>query len=102
MGGYGVEPESLVATGGEFVDLADEAREAKAEFTGGVEAHGSANAGFATTSKASSLAGQWEFQIDDLCKRTAMAGGLLQDSADGYRQMEQAVTKSLPPLHSSR
>lgn len=100
MNGYGVELGSLAATGGDFVDLADEARETKAEFTGSVELHEGANEGFTTTSKASSLAAQWEFQIDDMCKRTAMAGGLLQDSSASYQEVEDAVIESLGPLDS--
>lgn len=100
MDGYGVELDSLAATGGEFIDLADEAREAKAEFTGKVELHEGANKGFTTTSKASSLAMQWEFQIDDICKRTAMAGGLLQDSSTSYDEVEDAVIESLDTLDS--
>jgi hypothetical protein len=101
MDGYGVDIGSLVAAGGEFIDLADEAREAKAEFTGAVETHDGANEGFTTTGKAGLLASRWEFQIDDLCKRTAMAGGLLQDSAQGYEQMEDAVIATLPPLSAA-
>ncbi|EHR61450.1 hypothetical protein [Saccharomonospora cyanea] len=101
MDGYGVDLDSLVATGEAFVELADAARGAKAEFTGRVTGHDGANEGFTTASEAKSLAGAWEYQIEDLCKRTAMAGGLLQDSADGYRAMEQAVLDTLPPLSST-
>ncbi|EID56436.1 hypothetical protein AB8O38_09175 [Saccharomonospora xinjiangensis] len=101
MNGYGVDLDSLVATGERLVEIADAAREAKAAFTGKAAADEGANAGFTTTSTAASLAEAWEQQIDDLCKRTAMAGGLLQDSADGYRDMEQAVLDTLPPLSSA-
>ncbi len=101
MDGYGVDLDNLVATGDRFVELADAAREAKAELTGRLAGHDGANEGFATTNKAKSLAEAWEYQIEDLCKRTAMAGGLLQDSADGYHAMEQAVLDTLPPLSSA-
>lgn len=100
MDGYGVELSELSARGDEFIDLADAAREAMSEFSGGVEVHEGANEGFTTTSKASSLAGQWEFQIDDICKRTAMAGGLLHDSSTSYQEVEDAVIDSLGPLDS--
>ena len=101
MDGYDVDPDSLVSTGGQLVEIADEAREAKARFTGTVATYEGTNDGFTTTSKAASLAELWEYQVDDLCKRTAMAGGLLEDSADGYREMEQAVLETLPPLSSA-
>ncbi|MGH3516579.1 MAG: hypothetical protein ACRDQ7_04045 [Haloechinothrix sp.] len=96
--GYGVELGSLAKTGGEFIELADEARRAKSEFIGSVELHDGQNAGFTTTSKANSLARMWEFHIDDLSKRMAMAGGLLQDSAGTYQELEDAVTASLARL----
>ena len=101
-----VDPAPLIAetsTGHALfkVEIADEAREAKARFTGTVAAYEGTNDGFTTTSKAASLAELWEYQVDDLCKRTAMAGGLLEDSADGYREMEQAVLETLPPLSSA-
>ncbi|PRX49009.1 hypothetical protein B0I33_10341 [Prauserella shujinwangii] len=102
MGGYGVEPRGLVEAGGRFVDIADDVNEALAEFLGAVETHEGANRGFTTTDRAALLAALWEYQIDDLCKRTAMAGGLLRDSADGYERMEQAVAETLPPLSSER
>ena len=38
--------------------------------------------------------------MDDLNKRTAVAGGLLRDAADGYGRMEDAVLDTLPDLHS--
>ncbi|MFF5987829.1 hypothetical protein [Prauserella flavalba] len=101
MNGYGVDPRSLVAAGQRFVELADDAGEATAEFLGGVEPHAGANQGFATTGKARALASLWESQLDDLGKRTAMAGGLLRESADGYERMEDAVVESLPPLNSA-
>lgn len=100
MDGYGVELSELSTTGDEFIGLADEAREAMSEFSGGVAAHEGANEGFTTTSKAGSLATQWEFQIDDICKRTAMAGGLLQDSSTSYQEVEETVIDSLGPLDS--
>ncbi|OQO94710.1 hypothetical protein [Saccharomonospora piscinae] len=101
MDGYRVEPDKLVTTGDELVGIADAAREAKAEFAGRVAAHEGANDGFTTTSKAASLAQAWESQIDDLGKRTAMAGGLLVDGAHGYAEMESAVLDTLPPLSST-
>lgn len=100
MNGYGVDPDSLVSTGEQLVEIADEAREAKARFIGAIAVHEGANSGLTTASKAASLAELWEYYVDDLCKRTAVAGGLLEDSSDGYREMEQAVLETLPPLSS--
>jgi hypothetical protein len=100
MDGYGVDPDTLVSTGDQLVDIADATREAKAELIGRVAAHEGANKGFAAAAKARALATAWEYQIDDLCKRTAMAGGLLEDGAHDYREMEQAVLDTLPALSS--
>src|SRR5690606_41885710 len=100
MNGYGVDPDSLVSTGEQLVEIADEAREAKARFIGAIAVPEGANSGFTTASKAASLAELWEYYVDVLCKRTAVAGGLLEDSSDGYREMEQAVLETLPPLSS--
>lgn len=96
--GHGVELGRLTETGGAIVDLADEARHAMSEFTGSVERHGGANEGFATTSTLSSLASMWQFQIDDLCKRTAVAGGLLQEADGSYEEFESEITETLDGL----
>lgn len=100
MSGYDVEVENLTSTGDAFVDLADEAREAYGEFSGQVQVHDGANEGFTTTSKAQSLANSWEYYVEDMSKRTAVAGGLLQEAGQGYRQMEDDVIETLPPLGS--
>lgn len=96
--GYGVETDTLVSAGEKFTGIADEAAEAMGEFSGKAEALEGANEGFATTSKANALAKEWQRQIDDLCKRTSVAGELLQDSSDSYQKMEQSVLDILPPL----
>lgn len=101
MDGYGVDPDTLVSTGDRLVEIADAAREAKAELIGRVSAHEGANQGFVAAQKVTSLATAWEFQIDDVCKRTAMAGGLLEDGAHRYREMEQTVLDTLPALSSA-
>ncbi|PXY21045.1 hypothetical protein [Prauserella muralis] len=101
MGGYGVEVASLVSAGERFIELADEASQAQAEFSGGIQRHEGANEGFTTTGTAASLATLWEYHIDDLSKRTAVAGGLLAEAADGYERMEDAVVETLPPLSSA-
>jgi len=96
--GYGVKTSTLVSAGDEFVDIGDDAAEAAAEFIGKVEAHNGANNGFAGVSAADSLVKPWHRQVDDLAKRTSVAGELLQASSDNYEKMEQSVLDTLPPL----
>ncbi|MBA0125146.1 hypothetical protein H0B56_06290 [Haloechinothrix sp. YIM 98757] len=94
--GFEVEQLSnLAETGAEFVELADAAAAAHAEFTGNVQRHEGTNAGFVTTSRLGTVASMWGYQIDDLSKRTAATGGLLQDSHDSYEELEAAVVESL-------
>ncbi|MBB3049624.1 hypothetical protein FHS23_000619 [Prauserella isguenensis] len=100
VSGYDVDPDTLVSTGDTFVSLADGAGEAVAEFSGSAAVHAEDNDGFAAAGKAGSLATLWEYHVDDLNKRTAVAGELLRDAADGYGRMEDAVLDTLPELHS--
>lgn len=98
-GGHGVDFDSLTAAGNEFVDLADAAATAKAEFAGNVARHEGENVGFTTTSKQASLASLWEFHIDDLSKRTAVTGGLLQESSNSYSEMESTIIDTLDGIN---
>ena|SRR5699024_4419804 len=98
--GYGVDTGTLVSTGQEFVDIADDTAEAANEFTGRAEGYEASNKGFETTSTAASLTGKWSGQLDDLAKRTSVAGELLQTGSDSYEKMEQQVREVLPSLNS--
>ncbi|MBB3662691.1 MULTISPECIES: hypothetical protein [Prauserella salsuginis group] len=100
MSGYDVDPETLVSTGDELVSLADGAGEAVAEFSGAVAVYADDNDGFNAAGKVKGLAELWEYHVDDLGKRTAVAGGLLRDGASDYEQMEDTVLDTLPDLHS--
>ncbi|GAA1250953.1 hypothetical protein GCM10009676_42150 [Prauserella halophila] len=100
MSGYDVDPETLVSTGDTVVSLADGAGQAVAEFSGSAAVYSEDNDGFAASGKADGIAQLWEFHVDDLNKRTAVAGELLRDGAGDYEQLEDAVLDTLPELHS--
>ncbi|GAA1212666.1 hypothetical protein [Prauserella alba] len=100
MSGYDVDPETLVSTGDKLVSLADGAGEAVAEFSGAAAVHADDNDGFSAAGKVRGLAELWEYHVDDLNKRTAVAGELLRDGASDYEQMEDTVLDTLPDLHS--
>ncbi|MDV6011832.1 hypothetical protein [Haloechinothrix sp. LS1_15] len=91
---------SLAEAGERFVEIADAAAGAHAEFTGAVQRHDGANSGFATTGRLATLAGMWGYQLDDLSKRAATTGGLLQESYGSYEEMEVAVIDSLDRIGS--
>lgn len=100
MSGYEVDPAALRKTGGRFVQLADEAAEAKARFAGNVSGHAGANPGFLTSGELEEAAGSWESHVTDLCQRIAIAGALLEESAGGYQELEESVVETLPALGS--
>lgn len=94
-GAYGLRLGSLTETGGQVVDLAEDARRVISEFVDGVRRHDGRNAGFATTSQLSGLCSGWQAQLNTLCQRTTTAGDLLNVNDQTYGELETAVTGSL-------